>query len=74
MGEMSVLNSSGDTKVIWDPKNEDETEVAEEQFDALTKKGFTAFKVDKKGDAAGKMTKFDPNAGKIILVPQIAGG
>jgi len=74
MGEMSILGKEGDTKVIWDVKNEDEVEVAESQFDALTEKGFLAFKVGKKGEKTTQIKKFDPNLGKIILVPKIAGG
>ena len=29
MGELIILASSGDQKVIWDPENDDEVEVAE---------------------------------------------
>lgn len=90
MGEMRILTSiaqdevkklpahmrrSGDTKVIWDPKNNDEIEAAEAQFDVLIDKGFKAYKVDKKGDKSGSpIKKFDPKAGKLIMVPAIVGG
>lgn len=74
MGEMRVLDSTGDTKVIWDPENEDETEAAEEQYDSLIKKGFKAFKVSKKGDKGKAMKEFDSDAGKIIMVPAMVGG
>ncbi len=50
MGEMAILGRDGDTKVIWDPDNEDEVEAAQEQFDSLTEKGFTAFSVKKDGE------------------------
>lgn len=88
MGQMKVIAASpdvltekfkeqfrkGDTKVIWDPDNEDEVEAAEVQFDALIEKGFAAFKVDKKGDKGTKIKKFNPDAGKIIMVPKVQGG
>lgn len=74
MGEMSILNASGDTKVIWDPKNEDEVEAAEAQFDTLMDKGFTAYKVKKDGKKGKVIKEFDPKAGKIIMVPVVAGG
>ena len=74
MGELAILAKSGDTKVIWDPKNDDEVEAAEEQFDNLTDKGFTAYKVKKDGKPGTKITSFDPKAGKIIMVPTIVGG
>ena len=75
MGEMSILNHEGDTKVIWDPENEDECEAAEEQFDSLMKKGFTAFEVGVKGKKTKQVVKnFDPDLGKLIMVPALQGG
>lgn len=74
MGELRIMGHEGDTKVIWDPENTDEVEAAEEQFDKLTDKGFLAFKVKKDGDKGRKITKFDPDTGKIIMAPPIVGG
>ena len=74
MGELRILGKEGDTKVIWDPKNDDEVEAAEEQFDSLVDKGFLAFKVKKDGSKGTQIKEFDPKAGKIILVPKIVGG
>lgn len=75
MGEMSILNHEGDTKVIWDPENEDECDAAEEQFAILMEKGFTAFEVSKRGKKTAKVVKkFDPELGKLIMVPQLQGG
>jgi hypothetical protein len=67
--------SEGDTKVIWDPENAEETEAMEELYDSLIKRGFTAYEVGK----AGKQTKvqvkeFDPELGKLIMIPKIVGG
>lgn len=74
MGELAVMNSTGDTKVIWDPHNADEVAAAKAQFDALRKKGFIAYTVNKKGDKGEIIREFDPNAEKIILSPPLAGG
>ena len=74
MGVMCKLDGTGDTKVMWDPQNEDEVEVAEEQFDALIERGFTAYAVKKDGEKGRKITKFDAKAGKIIMVPGMQGG
>ena len=74
MGELRVLDVSGDTKVIWDPSNDDEVEAAEEQFDRLIDKGFTAYSVKKDGSTDKKLKKFDSKLGKIIMVPQLQGG
>jgi hypothetical protein len=74
MGELRVLATEGDQKVIWDPSNDDQTEVAEMTFDKLKKKKYLAFSVDKKGDKKKEIKKFDPKAGAIIMTPPIAGG
>ena len=74
MGEMAILGKEGDTKVIWDKTNEDEIEAAEDQYDTLIDKGFKAFKVKKGGAKGTAMKSFDPNAGKIIMVPELVGG
>lgn len=75
MGQFRIMDKdAGDLKVIWDKDNADEVEAAEEQFDSLVKKGFTAFSVDKKGEPGIKVTKFNPAAEKIIMVPKIVGG
>jgi hypothetical protein len=71
---MAILDGTGDTKVIWDPHNPDEVEAARAQFDALRKKGFLAYTVNKKGDKGEVITKFDPDAEKIILSPPLVGG
>lgn len=74
MGIMKILDSTGDSKIMWDPENEDEVDGAEAQFDVLIEKGFSAYAVKKDGEKGRKIKKFTPNAGKIIMVPSIAGG
>ena len=74
MGELAIISNEGDTKVMWDPQNSDEVEAAEDQFDRLVKKGFTAFAVKKDGEKGKKITSFDAEAGKIIMVPKMVGG
>lgn len=75
IGEMRALTiEDGDIKTIWDTENEDEVEAARAQFDKFTKKGYSAFRVKKDGEKAERITKFDPDAGKIILAPALQGG
>ena len=74
MNEMFALDNTGDTKTIWNPENPDEVEAAKSTFDKLIGKGYRAFKVNKEGETAARLTTFDPLAGKMILVPQIVGG
>jgi len=74
---IAVMGRSGDTKTIWDPNVPDEVEVARMQFDKLVRdKRYSAFRVDskdpnKKGE---RMSTFDPEAGRVIFIPQLVGG
>lgn len=75
MGEMAVMDrNAGDLKVIWDPDNEDEVAAARAQFDALTGKGYAAFRVGDRGRKGEQIRTFDPDAEKVILAPQLRGG
>lgn len=72
---MEVMDGSGDTKSIWDPENEDEVAAAKAQYDTLVKKGYRAFAVSgKDGEQGEQMDKFDPKAGRMIMIPAMAGG
>lgn len=74
MGEIRELCSKGDTKLIWNSEVPAEVEAAEEHFDSLIEKGFSAFSVKKDGEKGSKITKFDPDLEMIIMVPPVAGG
>jgi hypothetical protein len=76
---MNILDQTGHTTIGWDPDNEDEVEIAREAFDKARERGYHAFHVveDPKGGAGKKgerMTEFDPDAEKMILMPQLRGG
>jgi len=74
MGELRVLGPSGDQKVQWDPKNEDQTDIAKLTFDKLKAKNYVAYSVNKDGSKKKVISKFSPKAGMLIMVPGIAGG
>lgn len=74
MSEMNVMDPTGHTKHIWDANNEAEVEAAEALYDSLTAKGYRAFHVKKDGEEGKRMDSFDPEAEKMILVPQLKGG
>ena len=74
MGEMKVMSVEGDVKVVWDPSNDDEVDAAEDQFNSLMKKGFSAYSVKKDGDKGRRVEKFDPKLESLIMVPEIVGG
>ncbi len=74
IGELSVMDHTGDIKLIWDSDNDDEVDLARKQFKEAKKKGYAAFSVNKKGDKGEVIQEFDPNAEKIIMAPPLAGG
>lgn len=72
---MAIMDRTGDTKLIWNRDNPDEVENARRTFKDLTKKGYTAFRVEgKDGKQGEKMNDFDPDAERIILAPRMQGG
>ena len=80
-GLMSTMGQSGDVRQMWDKNNPDEVEAARAAFDSLVKpksqggKGYLAFKaVGKDGSKGEQIKKFDPDAERIILAPQLVGG
>ena len=72
--EMSVIDATGDTKIIWSPDNEDEVAVARRTFNDLRKKGHIAYAVQKGGNQGEVVSEFDPDAAKLILAPPLRGG
>lgn len=75
LSAISVMDSTGDTKLIWDRNNADEVENARRTFADLKKKGHAAFRVTGTDGAKGEqLHEFDPNAERMIMVPQMRGG
>lgn len=71
---LHVIDSTGDTRIMWDPARPDEVDMAEAAFKAAKKKGYLAHKVGKDGEAGEVIRDFDKKAGKIIMTPQLVGG
>jgi len=71
---MVVLDTSGDTKHIWDRRNAEEVAEARSLFDRMKAKGFQAWSVTRGGDKDKRITEFDPQAEKIIFAPALVGG
>jgi len=73
---MHMMTGAGDIRKIWNAANEIEVEDAKRSFDHLVKeKRYLAFCVNPEDNTKGtQMREFDPKAGKMILVPPIAGG
>jgi len=72
--ELTCLDETGDTKLIWDEANQEEIDAAKQMFETLKKKGYVAFTVNRKGDKAEQVDRFDPSLEKIIMAPQLQGG
>jgi hypothetical protein len=80
-GLMSTLDASGDVRHMWSKDNPDEVSAAKALFDSLVKprskggKGHLAYKAEgKDGHKGEQLREFDPEAERIILVPQMVGG
>lgn len=74
--ELAILDpNEGDIKLIWDSENEVEVEHARKTFDSMKTKGYAAYSVrGKAGEKGDVLTKFDPEAERIILAPRLVGG
>ena len=73
-GELCIIDSTGDTKMIWNPNNDAETEAARATFTSLKKKGYIGYSVKPDGEKGTVLSDFDPNAEKIIMAPPMRGG
>ena len=74
-GLMRILSTSGDDRITWDPRYQEEVEFARKQFNELLAKGYLAFQLNKKDKTKGvKITEFTPLAGEIIMTPPMRGG
>lgn len=74
IGTLRVIDTTGDTKTIWDTENKAEVETAREAFNKMRAKKYIAYRVKPNGEPGSIMTEFDPNAGMVIMRPQIVGG
>jgi hypothetical protein len=74
-GELAIMDRTGDTKLMWAVGNQIEMDAAKELFEKLRKQGYMAYKaVGEKGDKGEVLHSFDPEAGRIIMVPALKGG
>lgn len=71
---MFVMDESGDTRLQWNPKNQAEVDAARRRFDDLKRRGYLAYKVDRRGGQGEVLDAFDPTAQRIIMAPQMVGG
>jgi hypothetical protein len=70
--------AAGDVELNWTAGSTDEIEAARAAFTAMKGKGFMAYKVTP-GRRGGEphreqIREFDPQAGRIVMTPPLAGG
>lgn len=73
VGEIRVLDDSGDTRIEWNSHSREEVDAARNMFDSLIKKGYSAYSV-KRGLKDELITRFDPALEMIVMTPRIVGG
>jgi hypothetical protein len=71
---LHVADNTGHSTIEWDPTVAAEVDNARESFNRM--KGdhkYLAYRVDENGDRT-VIQEFDPDAGKIMMMPQTQGG
>lgn len=71
---LHITDATGDTRIMWDSRDKEETRLAKDAFDAAKAKGMLAYAVNENGDKGEVIRRFDPKAGKIIMTRQLQGG
>jgi len=74
MGVMRILDSSGDTKVLWEVDDDEALARAASLFDELSSEGKLAFERKGSQTETSRIREFDPDAEEIIWVRPIQGG
>lgn len=74
MAELSILDRTGDEKIRWSYDDPDQVRAARERFNALTAKGYLAFRTPESGGPGEQIRQFDPYAESIVMVPPLRGG
>ncbi len=73
---LHIPDHTGDTRIMWDPRDEDEIDAARAAFNAAKARGMVAYAVGEGGNPnTGEVIRdFDPAKGKIIMMKQLVGG
>ncbi len=76
MGQMRILDSSGDTTVTWSPQDAASVARAEATFARLSRERKIPFAraAGASADTAERIRAFDPQAEEIVWIRPVAGG
>ncbi len=70
MGNLRIIDETGDTTVKWNANHKKEVALAKDAFDKSMKKtNGMAYIVDSKGNQGKRIYDFDPLAENIVIVP-----
>lgn len=75
-GMLSIASAEGDTRIMWNPSDADETAAARAAFEDAKGRGMLAYAVADDGSKLGGevLRKFPKKAGKVILSRNLVGG
>lgn len=71
--KLSIMDSSGDKEVTWQPDNLSETEAAKAIFDAVRRRGYLVYS-QPAGESGVALRQFDEKAENMVAVPPIVAG
>lgn len=74
IGEMSIMDSSGHKELKWNMGDPKEIAAAQETFDRLIEKGYSAFGSKEKAETKHVLKAFDPTLEEVVMVPRTVGG
>lgn len=73
MNEFKILDPDGHTTTAWDPADEEQLQRARQEYEALVRRGYRAFGLEKQG--AGRAQEgFDPRERETLFVPPLQAG
>lgn len=72
---LEITDHTGDTKIEWNKNVAAEVEAARETFSRMKENHkYLAYKVRRDGSQGEVIRAFDPDAERIVMVPQTQGG
>lgn len=74
MGEIRVMDRSGDRNAFRWGGSREEIDEAEKIFNRYVKQGFTMYRLTRDGERGRIMAEFDAGAHGILAVPRMVGG
>ena len=80
MNELKILDPNGHSSTTWDPDDAQQVQRARRTYEALMRRGYRAFGLERGGDGGtpqgytSKEQSFDPREKETLLVPPIHAG